>query len=346
LILPPHTLESIAENATDDAKRKAAVETLAVTANLSGQREAFAMMGGFEMMAGGRNRTTYDALAYTRLPGIAKRKEEDGPCGYPAADEAHDGAAAVYELFSRVFERDSLDGKGQRLVSTVNYGRNYSNAFWNGRQLVYGEGDGELFGRFTASMAVLGHEFAHGVVQQTCNLKYQGQSGALNESFADVFGVLVEHYAQKVVATEDRKIWVIGRGLLMPGVNGSGIRNMLFPGTAYDDATLGKDPQPEDMSKYIQTTQDNGGVHLNSSIPNRAFALAASAIGGYAWEKVGKIWYRCLTRYLIPDSGFSDCANGTVLAARELFGVNSPEEQAVEGAWDAVKIPYNKVKFC
>jgi Zn-dependent metalloprotease len=345
-IIPPHQLESIAENG-DAASRLKAEETLRTTAQLMGQREAFMMMGNWELMAGGRQRATYDALTFTRLPGISKRKEEDvNPCGQPDADEAHDGAASVYELFSKVFQRDSLDGKGQRLVSTVNYGRNYSNAFWNGRQLVYGQGDGELFGRFTASLSVLGHEFVHGVVQNTCNLVYQGQPGALNESFADIFGLMVDHYVTKTPATPDRNSWVIGRGLLLPGVKGSGIRNMLEPGTAYDDPVLGRDPQPADMDHYIQTTQDNGGTHLNSSIPNRAFAIAACKIGGYSWERIGKIWYRCLTKYLTRDSGFTDCAEGTILAAREMYGPNSREEEAVEEGWQAVKVPYAVSKFC
>jgi len=110
------------------------------------------------------------------------------------------------------------------------------------------------------------------------------------------------------------------------------------PGTAYDDPQLGKDPQPADMSKYVQTTDDVGGVHINSGIPNRAFYLAATSIGGYAWQRAGLVWYRVLTGSLSPSADFQAMADATVTVAGALFGQNSNEQNAVPDAWSTVGV--------
>ena len=164
----------------------------------------------------------------------------------------------------------------------MHYGRGYDNAFWDGTQMVFGDGDGTVFNRFTIAVDVIGHELTHGVTEHTAALVYQGQSGALNESISDVFGSLVKQQAlgQDAAAAD----WLIGAGLFTAQVKGVALRSMKAPGTAYDDPQLGKDPQPATMADYVETTDDNGGVHLNSGIPNHAFYLAATAIGGHAWE--------------------------------------------------------------
>jgi hypothetical protein len=203
--------------------------------------------------------------------------------------------------------------------------------------MVFGDGDGEIFGRFTASLDVIGHELTHGVVENTAALAYSGQSGALNESIADVFGVMVKQYAlgQDAAAAD----WLIGGDLLLPGVKGVALRSMLHPGTAYDDPRLGKDPQPDNMSGYVETTDDNGGVHYNSGIPNRAFALAATAIGGPAWEKAGRVWYDVLTGgALAADADFGAFAQLTVAAAEARFGAGSPEAAAIRDGWTTVGV--------
>jgi hypothetical protein len=203
--------------------------------------------------------------------------------------------------------------------------------------MVFGDGDGEIFGRFTASLDVIGHELTHGVVEHTAGLEYSGQSGALNESLADVFGVLVAQYAAgQDAASAD---WLIGGDLLLPGVKGTALRSMLHPGTAYDDPRLGKDPQPDSMSGYVESTDDNGGVHYNSGIPNRAFALAATTIGGPAWEKAGRIWYDVLTGgSLAADADFAAFAQLTIAAAVARFGADSPEVVAVRDGWTTVGV--------
>jgi Zn-dependent metalloprotease len=219
----------------------------------------------------------------------------------------------------------------------VHYGRQYDNAFWDGGQMVFGDGDGQVFGRFTASLSVIGHELAHGVTQYTADLVYEGQSGALNESVSDVFGALVEQHSRGQSAAE--ATWLIGEGLFTDEVQGSALRSMKAPGTAYDDDVLGKDPQPATMDDYVDTAEDNGGVHLNSGIPNHAFYLVATALGGNAWDRAGPIWYDTVTGGLPATSTFAQFAAATTAAAAQRFGPGSPEQRAVADAWSTVGLP-------
>ncbi|QGG40866.1 M4 family metallopeptidase [Aeromicrobium yanjiei] len=284
----------------------------------------------------GPERTIADARGSETLPGDAVRREGDGPIGDPAADEAYDGLGATYALFAEAFGRASIDGAGLPLLATVHYGRDYDNAFWDGQQMVFGDGDGQVFGRFTASLSVIGHELAHGVTQYTAELVYAGQSGALNESVSDVFGALVEQHARGQDAAEAS--WLIGEGLFTDQVQGSALRSMRAPGTAYDDDVLGKDPQPATMADYIDTTEDNGGVHLNSGIPNHAFYLAAIELGGRAWDRAGQIWYDTICGDLSPTATFADFAAATVAAAAARYGEGSLESDAVVRAWSTVGV--------
>jgi Zn-dependent metalloprotease len=196
-----------------------------------------------------------------------------------------------------------------------------------------------LFNRFTIALDVIGHELTHGVTQYEANLDYVNQAGALNESISDVFGSLVKQYQRK--QTADEADWVIGVGLFTANVKGVGIRSMKRPGSAYDDPVLGRDPQPMHMDHYVNTSQDNGGIHINSGIPNHAFYMVARLIGGYAWEKAGAIWYRALTEKLKANSNFTDAANYTYQAAADLFGKGSLEQKAVLSAWAAVGIRHH-----
>ncbi|HET6652519.1 MAG TPA: protealysin inhibitor emfourin [Nocardioides sp.] len=267
----------------------------------------------------------------TSLPGRLVRAATDDPTGDAAVDEAHAGVEASLAMFADVFGRTSYDDAGAPVVATVHYGRNYDNAFWDGRQLVFGDGDGRVFTRFTKPVDVLGHEFTHAVTERTAGLVYQGQSGALNESVSDVFASCLK---QRLLGhTADQADWLIGEGIFLPPVRGRALRSMAEPGTAYDDPVLGRDPQVGSMADYIETTQDNGGVHLNSGIPNRAYHLAAVALGGNAWEGVGRIWYTALTSGLGPDTGFAQFAAATVAAAED---VSSEARAAVADAWAEV----------
>ena len=341
-ILPPHVLINIASNGSQ-AQRTQAIDTLQAAAAARAQRQTMMELHIAGALSGavtsGKNRTIYDAKNGTSLPGTLVRREGDGPSADVAVNEAYDGSGVTYDLYKNVFGRDSIDGRGLPLNSTVHYQRNYDNAFWDGSQMVYGDGDGDLFNRFTIAIDVIGHELTHGVTQYEAKLVYSQQPGALNESMSDVFGSLVKQYQKN--QTADQADWIIGEGLLAAGVNGVGIRSMKAPGTAYNDPVLGKDPQPGHMKDYVNTTSDNGGVHINSGIPNRAFYLAALEIGGFAWEKAGQIWYVTLRDKLGSSSNFQNCADLTFQTAAELFGVGSLEQQAVKNGWAGVGITVN-----
>jgi Zn-dependent metalloprotease len=333
-ILPPHMLEAIVLNGSVD-ERRTALRTIALSERLRQRRYLLASLL-FAVPVGEKRRTVFDAKHSTRLPGTLVMNEGDPASSDVEVNEAYDGAGATYDLYFEVYGRNSVDGEGMRLDSSVHYGKDYDNAFWNGAQMVYGDGDGKLFERFTRSVDVIGHELTHGVTAAEANLDYQDQPGALNESFSDVFGSLVKQWSRK--QTAGQADWLIGEGLLSPGVKGMALRSMKAPGTAYDDPVLGKDPQPATMAGYVQTSDDDGGVHINSGIPNHAFYLAAVALGGFVWENAGRIWYDALANRLRQDSDFADCATKTAAAASELFGAGGQEEKAVRDAWRQVGV--------
>ncbi|PRA81513.1 peptidase M4 family protein [Microbacterium sp. MYb66] len=279
------------------------------------------------------NRTISDAGNTRELPGAVVRGEDDAPVEDTAVNEAFDGLGATFEMLLAAFGRNSLDDAGAPLDATVHYGVDYDNAFWDGVRMVFGDGDGEVFQGFTGSLTVIGHELAHGVIQHTANLEYQGQPGALNESIADVLGALTEQYS--LGQTADQATWLIGAEIFTDAVEGAALRSMIAPGTAYDDDELGKDPQPDHMSGFVRTTEDNGGVHINSGIPNRAFALFATDLGGNAWEQAGTVWYRALTGGLSSTATFTDFADATVAAAAT---VDDATAGAARRAWTAVGV--------
>jgi Zn-dependent metalloprotease len=257
------------------------------------------------------------------------RKEGDGPSGDKVLDAAHDYAKGVYDFYASKYGRDSIDDKGMKLKSVVHYGNKYNNAFWNGSQMTYGDGDGVRFIPFALGSDVVGHEMTHGVTERTAGLRYQRQSGALNESWSDVFGNLIEKWIDKQAGKPERDSkWLIGEEIFTPDVEGDGLRSMSKPGTGYD-----KDPQPGHMKDYKDTSSDNGGVHINSGIPNKAAYDVAMAIGQ---DKLADIWYRTLTSYLTPSSQFADAANFTVQSAIDLYGAGSAEAKAVAAAWEGV----------
>jgi Zn-dependent metalloprotease len=287
----------------------------------------------------------YDARHATQLPGAFVRDERGPRSADPAVERAFAGVSATCGFFKARFGRNALDGKGAGIDSTVHYSVRFDNAFWNGRQMVYGDGDGVLFKDFTSCLDVIAHELAHGVTSYEADLDYHGQPGALNESMSDVFGILVKQWTLGVAGDEAQSnprtaAWLIGEGLLGDTIHGRALRSMAAPGTAYDDPRLGKDPQPAHMKDYqmLPDDEDDGGVHINSGIPNHAFYLAAVAIGRPAWERAGQIWYDALTRYLRHDSDFQAAAGATSTAAMLRYGAGSAEQRAVESAWNAVGV--------
>ena len=287
----------------------------------------------------GPQRFIYDAANTADFPGKLVRREGDPPTSDVAVNEAYDGLGVCYEFFRTVYARNSFDGNGMPIEATVHYEREYDNAFWSGKAMIFGDGDGTLFNRFTGSIDTIAHTFAHGVVSAIVQLNYWEQSGSLMESICDVFGALVKQFSLR--QTADQADWLIGAGLFAPGVKGVGLRSMANPGTAYNDPTLGKDPQPAHMRAFVKTDSDNGGVHINAGIPNRAFYLAATALGGFAWERAGRIWYESLP--IVPSAAkFRDFAKITAASARRLYGNRSDELLAVKQAWEMVGVNINK----
>ncbi|WP_407286527.1 M4 family metallopeptidase [Streptomyces sp. BP-8] len=340
-IIPPHILDTLAQS-DDPARHEPARRTLEHDHLRRTRRRELAARGltpGEPGEAADKpHRTVYDAEHREDLPGTKVHAESDGPSQDASVNRAHAGLGATFDLYLKIYGRKSIDGAGLPLDATVHYGEKYNNAFWDGERMVFGDGDNDLFVDFTIPVDVIGHELTHGVTQYTANLDYQGQSGALNESVSDVFGALIKQYALGQAA--DQADWLIGADLLGPGVDkGTALRSMKAPGTAYDDDVLGKDPQPATMDGYVRTTDDNGGVHINSGIPNHAFYLVATALGGNAWERAGQIWYDVLTGgELARDAEFADFARLTVAAARARFG-EGKELKAVQEAWNKVGVP-------
>ena len=335
--MPPHIVQSIARKGSA-GQREWAIRALSQDATmraLRSMRRAGAM--GTRAPGGQKDRTIFDAHQGFELPGDIARKEGDPPTADIAVSEAYDGIGATYDLLWDIYDRNSIDGDGMPLLGVVHFEYNYPNAFWDGQYMVFGDGDGELFNRFTIAVDIMGHEMMHGVTSDETPLEYFGQSGALHESLSDVFGTLVKQ--RMLNQSVEQADWICGAGIFTANVNGVGIRSMKAPGTAYDDPILGKDPQPDHMKNYVRTWEDNGGVHINSGIPNHAFYIAAMELGGNAWEKCGHIWYETLLDPQIREqTSFATFARRTLAAATRLYGATSAEYKAVKKAWIHVGI--------
>ncbi|WP_024645352.1 M4 family metallopeptidase [Pseudomonas syringae] len=343
--IPPYMLERMALSPKTLVSARAIANLTSSSAFLASRLSARTMpsMHAIKSPEGSKHRMVYDAKGTDDLPGTLARSEGQKASGDKAIDEAYDGSGDVYDFYAELFERNSLDDNGMSLVSTVHvtevdFEGNHiplSNAYWNGSQMAYGDGDDLVFKRFTGSLEVIGHELTHGVQSFTSNLEYRGQSGALNEHFADVFGTLVRQWKEGTSAAEAD--WVVGKELLVPAPTRRGIRDMENPGTAYnDDPDLGDDPQPATMADLYKGAKDRGGVHINSGIPNRAFVLAAKALGGNAWEVAGRIWYETMLA-LKADSQFVDCAKTSIkIAGDSRFGAKA--KKAVQAAWKEVGV--------
>lgn len=336
-IIPPYILMEIEKKGTNKQK-EFAKNAIEMSNKLRMARVLFQLQIKEKeiKLKKGKRRIIYDAENRWTLPGKKIRDEGEPKSKDKAVNEAYINSGKFFDFFKKQYERNSLNNKGMFLKSSVHYGVEYDNAFWNGEQMAYGDGDGEIFNRFTKCLEIVAHELSHGIIQYEANLDYQDQSGALNESFADIFGVLVKQYFKKQKAEEAD--WLIGKGIFTKKIKGVALRSMKEPGSAYDDPLIGKDPQPAHMKDYIDTYEDNGGVHLNSGIPNRAFYEAAIRLGGYAWEKAGRIWYIALTERLNRKSEFKDAAEATANIAKELYGTNSAEAEFVSEAWKEVGV--------
>ncbi|MDR6779751.1 Zn-dependent metalloprotease [Paenibacillus peoriae] len=272
----------------------------------------------------GNGVVTYTASNRQSIPGTILT-DADNVWNDPAGVDAHTYAAKTYDYYKAKFGRNSIDGRGLQLRSTVHYGSRYNNAFWNGSQMTYGDGDGSTFIAFSGDPDVVGHELTHGVTEYTSNLEYYGESGALNEAFSDVIGNDIQ-----------RKNWLVGDDIYTPNIAGDALRSMSNP-TLYD--------QPDHYSNLYTGSSDNGGVHTNSGIINKAYYLLAQGgtfhgvtVNGIGRDAAVQIYYSAFTNYLTSSSDFSNARAAVIQAAKDQYGANSAEATAAAKSFDAVGV--------
>lgn len=340
-IIPPHISDKIAEAYKDVEKRERFKKIAAKHAELRKVRAALFAAHALERKLQNPDAAVkiYDAKNKKSLPGELIASPE-GSSDIEVI-EAYKSSIKVYDFYLKVFGRNSIDNNGMEILSSVHYRKGYNNAFWEGEQMVYGDGDGVIFERFTIDIDVTAHEMTHGVTQFDNKLEYQDQSGAINESLSDIFGSMLKQYAADQSCQEAD--WLIGHELLIG--DQYSLRSMKAPGTAYiGHPELGDDPQPAAMDDYRDMEDDNGGVHINSGIPNHAFYLMANKFYAInknryrnSWESVGPVWYEAKMG-LSPRATFYDLVEVTSNAAEKHFGKESLEHRAVKEAWAEVKL--------
>ena len=306
-IIPPYINDKLAQS-TNPTVRARAIANIRAAATLRTQRVMSQAMPGLMASAAPtkkRQRLVYDAKKGDQLPGKLVRSEGQAKVADVAVNQAYDYSGHTYDFYDQLFGRNSLDNNGMTLISSVHVGEvdehgalvPMNNAFWNGEQMAYGDGDGVIFRNFTGSLDVVGHELTHGVESFTSNLEYRNQSGALNEHFADVFGILVREWINGETALKAN--WLIGAE--------SRCRRPDPPGDSRHGESrhrLRQRPGPWRRSAAgahericIPVFADRGGVHVNSGIPNRAFVLVAKGTQGQRLE--------CRRPHLVPTRWFS-----------------------------------------
>jgi Zn-dependent metalloprotease len=314
--VPPRVLENLAKAGKDDARATIQQSKLSRTKR-SSKSVTMAVFTGKAAVTAAK-REVYDCKnTWTQRVEPVARSEGDPATNDSAVDEIYEHAGKIREYFKSVLGRNSIDNSGMDIIMNVHFGQNYMNAFWDGDEMTFGDGDGTIFTGFTKSLDVVAHELGHGIVQFTADLDYYSQSGALNEHFADVFGTAITQY---VLGQQPKDAdWLIGNEIMGPELYGEALRSMRAPGTAYDNQLMGKDPQPDHMKDYYSGPDDNRGVHINSGIPNRVFYVVAMEIGTV---KASLIWYDAL-RKLWSTAVFKDAVEVIVDSARLLTKNNT-----------------------
>jgi Zn-dependent metalloprotease len=339
-ILPPGLLLKLAESGSDEVRRSAlrALSLDHTFRQARAERSARPVaVGGTDLVAtatpGRPQRYIYDQQnSDAHTLGKLVRSEGEPATADEAVNDAYDAFGDTYKFYWDILHRNSIDDNGMPIDGLVHYSQGYPNAFWDGAgHMWFGDGDGRTLMQTTKGVDVIGHELTHGVTQYTLKLAYQGQSGALNESISDCFGSMVMQYAKGQTAADAS--WLIGADIVGPELKPA-LRSMKDPGRANPH-----DDQPATMDNYVNTADDSGGVHTNSGIPNHAFYVIATTIGGKSWEGAGLIWYDTMHDTRIkPTATFTAFAAGTVRAAQRRFGAQSKQVDAVRAGWDAVKL--------
>lgn len=341
--IPPFILKNLAKAGMDEVRLSIHQSELSREKRSSKVISMDTLMGVTTAAPGTASREVWDSQNKSIQRVKLVRDEGKPPTADEAVNNAYDYAGSTkdavlgsFQDYLKVLGRNSIDNKGMNLILNVHFGVKYMNAFWDGDEMTFGDGDGTIFVNFTKSLDVIAHEAGHGVVQFTANLKYYSQSGALNEHFADVFGAAVTQYKEK--QTAQKADWLIGDEIMGPDLYGEALRSMKAPGTAYDNPLLGKDPQPDHMKNYYTGAGDNQGVHINSGIPNKVFYLVAMEIGT---DKAMLIWYNALQKLWIT-ANFNDAVKVIVETTRLLVKskkVPKGTTQTVRAAFKSVGLP-------
>ncbi len=324
LIVPPHILEQLAKLGNTSCKK-----TLNDTHRIFQKRNT--ILNNLlirEIAEGEGDRYIYDSQNLSQQRVALVRKEGEDAANDEAVDKAYETSGFVRDFFKDTFGLNSIDDNGLDVISNVHYGKDYNNAFWDGDEMTYGDGDGKEFKDFASAIDVVAHELAHGITQFLANLEYRSQSGALNEHFSDVFGTIIKQkYLQQDIAEAD---WLIGDTVVTDAFPGVAIRSMKAPGTANDF-----DTQPDHMDNYYTGNADNQGVHINSGIPNKAFYLSCLEIG---LDECALIWFDTL-RALWRTADFNDMLDVILQVTENL----QKEEKLSSGALAAITNSFTAV---
>jgi Zn-dependent metalloprotease len=270
--------------------------------------------------------TVYDCKHLQTLPGIPVPNPASSPD--LTASRTYKLTTAVADFYKKVFGRNSINGAGMTMMSSVHFGVDYNNAMWNGAQMIYGDGDNKIFTDFTLGNDVVGHELTHGVTQYTLQLKYSDDAGGLNESLSDCFGSMFRQWQAKQDVTQAD--WLIGHDIMGPVAVSRGytcLRNMANPADVHALA-----PQPVHYSQLTPGMDP----HYTSGPPNLAFCLACKSVGGKSWEIVGQIWYRAMQGRPSPNMKMKDFANRTRKLAIQMYRANPSVATSVDDAWKQV----------
>ncbi|PEJ20380.1 peptidase M4 family protein [Bacillus toyonensis] len=343
-IIPPYILKELAEKGNEHA-----IKSLAITKdtheklsdNIKNENGVENNKHHHTNIVTEPKRHVYDSQETEQKRRKIVRDEGDSPTNDDDVNRAYDFSGFTLKYLNDVLKRNSLDNKGMDLIFNVHFGYKFMNAFWDGstNEMVFGDGDGKKFISFTRGIDVIAHEMGHGVTQIMNHLRYEGETGALNEHFSDVIGSAVKQkYFQQTADTAD---WLIGDKVVGPGWKGIALRSMKAPGTAYEN-----DPQPDHIRNYVhlpisnRPEDDHGGVHINSGIPNKAFFLVSMEIGT---DNAAVIWYNAWNdrTYLGANSKFRDLFNAIVKSARTLVekgNIPSNAESVVKKAFSEVGI--------
>jgi len=335
-IVPRAVLEKLAQDPELSAEtRKAAGDTAKISHEIRMLRQQALALTSVTMALGAAPAelaaapaiTVYDCKHHQSLPGTFVPNA--GSSSDPTAARTSKETTAVADFYKKIFNRNSIDNAGMTMVSSIHYGVNYNNAMWNGAQMLYGDGDNQIFTDFTKGNDVIGHELTHGVTQHSLQLAYSDDAGGLNESLSDCFGSMFRQWqANQDVNHAD---WLIGHDIMGPKATARGLtclRDMANPAAAHCLAA-----QP---TKYSQITPGMD-PHFTSGPPNLAFCLACKKVGGHSWEKVGQIWYRVLTATgPSPNMKMKTFADDTRKVASQMFASDHAVAAGVDSGWKQV----------